>query len=190
MYIEYLYLQYTDMCNLLKSSLKFLYSALLHYPYSVSGETSRGCSGLASVVIPNKVTSIGVSAFERCVGIEKLYISNSLESIGDKAFAGCEKIKEIKIGLERPIRGAADTFADAVYDNAILYVPTGTKSLYEKREPWNIFFDIVEMDFTGIDEVKAENGQVEGVYYDLSGRAVESPVSGVYIVNGKKVFIK
>ena len=166
----------------------------MHYPYSVSGETSRGCSGLASVVVPNNVTSIGASAFEGCTNIENLYISNSLESIGEKAFAGCEKIKEIKIGLERPIRGAADTFADAVYDNAILYVPTGTKSLYEKREPWNIFFYIVEMDFTGIDEVfddvKSEDGKVEGVYYNLNGRAVESPVSGVYIINGNKVWVK
>ena len=123
-----------------------------------------------------------------------MYISNSLESIGEKAFADCEKIKEIKIGLEKPIRGAANIFADAVYDNAVLYVPTGTKSLYEKREPWNLFFDIVEMDFTGIDEVldevKGEGGKVEGIYYDLNGRVVENPSSGIYIINGKKVVIK
>ena len=159
------------------------------------------CSSLTSVVIGNSVTSIGTSAFEGCANIESLYISTSLESIGAKAFAGCEKIKEIKVGLEKPIRCVANIFADAVYDNAVLYVPTGTKSLYEEREPWNLFFDIVEMDFTGIDEVldevkgeptvdASQNGKVEGVYYDLSGRAIESPTTGVYIVNGKKVVIK
>lgn len=43
---------------------------------------------------------------------------------------------------------------------------------------------------TGIDEVKGENGKVKGVYYDLNGRAVERPANGLYIKNGKKVFVK
>ncbi|MBO5787849.1 MAG: leucine-rich repeat domain-containing protein, partial [Bacteroidaceae bacterium] len=157
---------------------------------SIGDYAFYGCDGLTSIVIPNGVTSIGDSAFEGCANIENLYISNSLESIGEKAFAGCEKIMEIKIGLEKPIRGATNIFADAVYDNAILYVPIGTKSLYEKREPWNLFFYVVEMDFTGINEVKAENGKVEGVYYDLSGRAVENPANGIYILDGHKVIVK
>ena len=148
------------------------------------------CKGVTIIDIVDNVKSIGNSAFYGCSDLETLYISNTIESIDDYAFAGCENIKEIKIGLERPIRGAADTFADAVYDNAILYIPTGTKSLYEKREPWNIFFDIVEMDFTGIDEVKAENGQVEGIYYDLNGRAIKNPTKDIYIINGKKVWVK
>ena len=111
---------------------------------------------------------------------------------------------EIKIGLEKPIRGATNIFADAVYDNAILYVPIGTKSLYEKREPWNLFFYVVEMDFTGIDEVfnevKGENGtngrRPEGLkakvktIYDLQGRKVEVPSEGLYIIDGHKVIVK
>ena len=164
---------------------------------SIGNSAFCGCNDLTGeLVIPNNITSIGTSAFEGCANIEGLYISNSLESIGEKAFAGCEKIKEIKVGLEKPIRGAANIFADAVYDNAILYVPTGTKSLYEKREPWNLFFDIVEMDFTGIENVKGESGtddrresKVKTVY-DLNGRAVENPTNGIYVVNGKKVLVK
>ena len=157
--------------------------------YAIGNDAFYGCSGLTSIEIPNSVTSIGRDAFYGCNNIERLYVGNSVESIGINAFAGCDKIKEIKIGLEKPIRGAANIFADAVYDNAVLYVPIGTKSLYEKREPWNLFFDIVEMDFTGIDEVKGENGEVKTVY-DLSGRVVENPSSGIYIINGKKVIIK
>ena len=41
---------------------------------------------------------------------------------------------------------------------------------------------------TDIDEVEGENGDVENVY-DLQGRVVENPAKGIYIVNGKKVFI-
>ena len=90
---------------------------------------------------------------------------------------------------EKPIRGNAYIFANAVYDNATLYIPNGTKSLYEKREPWNLFFDIAETDFTGIDDIEAENGNVRNVY-DLQGRVVENPTNGIYIINGKKTFVK
>ena len=168
---------------------------------SIGNSAFNGCTGLTSIEIPNSVTSIGASAFEGCNNIEKLYIGSSVESIGDKAFAGCEKITEIKVALEKPIRGSADIFTNAVYDNATLYIPNDTEQLYQKREPWNLFFYIAEMDFTGIDEVfdevkgeptvdASQNGKVEGVYYDLSGRAVENPSSGIYIINGKKVIIK
>ena len=122
-----------------------------------------------------------------------MYISSTIESIGIKAFDGCDKIKEIKVGAEKPIRGDENIFTDAVYNNATLYIPNGTKSLYEKREPWNIFFYIVEIDFTGIedvyDEVKGENGKVQTIY-DLQGRKVEVPSEGLYIINGKKVVVK
>ena len=42
---------------------------------------------------------------------------------------------------------------------------------------------------TDIDEIEGENGDAETVY-DLQGRAVENPTKGIYIVDGKKVFIK
>ncbi len=43
--------------------------------------------------------------------------------------------------------------------------------------------------FTGVESVEAE-GAENAVYYDLSGRRVENPVKGIYIVNGRKVLIK
>ncbi len=45
------------------------------------------------------------------------------------------------------------------------------------------------VDTTGINDVKIENGKVKGVY-DLQGRKVDNPTNGIYIVNGKKVFVK
>lgn len=49
---------------------------------------------------------------------------------------------------------------------------------------------------TSIENVTIESdgtidfSQQDGVYYDLSGRRVESPSAGIYIVNGKKVLVK
>ena len=147
------------------------------------------CTGLTNIEIPNSVTSIGWRAFSGCSNLETLYISNTIESIGDYAFAECNNIFDIKIGSKKAITASENIFSSDAYINACLYVPTGRKDFYAKTSPWSNFI-ISEMDFTGIDDVKAENGQVEGVYYDLSGRAVENPTSGVYIINGKKVLIK
>ena len=42
---------------------------------------------------------------------------------------------------------------------------------------------------TGIAMPKAEDGHADAVVYDLQGRRVAQPTKGLYIVNGKKVFI-
>ena len=149
-----------------------------------------GCTGLTGeLVIPNSVTSIEDETFKRCSNVETLYIGNSVESIYSEAFYGCEKIREIKIGLEVPIRAGESIFSDVVYANATLYVPNGTEQLYQKCKPWNLFFHIVEMDFTGVENVQAESGKVKTIY-DLNGCAVEDPTNGIYIIDGKKVLIK
>ncbi len=46
-----------------------------------------------------------------------------------------------------------------------------------------------EGSLTGIEEI-LDNESNSGAIYDLSGRRVENPVKGIYIVNGKKVLVK
>ena len=43
---------------------------------------------------------------------------------------------------------------------------------------------------TAIDEVKTENLEQKTEIYDLQGRKVTKPVNGIYIINGKKIFVK
>lgn len=121
--------------------------------------------------------------------METLYISNTIESIGDYAFAECNNILEIKIGSKKAITASENIFSSDAYNNACLYVPTGRKDFYAKTSPWSNFI-IREMDFTGIEDVEAEGERVKDVCYDLSGRVVENPSSGVYIINGKKMLVK
>ena len=42
---------------------------------------------------------------------------------------------------------------------------------------------------TGIENVKGEDANVKDVY-DLTGRKVETPAKGIYIINGKKILVK
>lgn len=43
---------------------------------------------------------------------------------------------------------------------------------------------------TGIEKVAADSEANPGVIYDLSGRAVKNPAKGIYVVNGKAVYLK
>ncbi len=52
---------------------------------------------LASITIPNSVTSIGKRAFEYCKGLTSFTIPNSVTSIGDDAFRYCTSLTSIKI---------------------------------------------------------------------------------------------
>ena len=146
------------------------------------------CKGVTNINIVDEIKSVGNSAFYGCSDLETLYISNTIESIGENAFAECNNLLEIKIGSKRAITASENVFSSGAYNNACLFVPTSRKFAYEKTAPWSYFY-IVEMDFTGIEELKSENGKVKTIY-DLNGRVVENPANGIYILNGKKVIIK
>ena len=76
---------------------------------------------------------------------------------------------------------------------AYLQIPTALLPATAQKS-LNIRFD--EGETTDIDELKGENGKLKGesgevkAIYDLSGRVVENPTSGIYIINGKKVVVK
>lgn len=53
-----------------------------------------------------------------------------------------------------------------------------------------IDFDNIDSKTTGITNIHQDEQTKNPVYYDLQGRRVQHPQKGIYIVNGKKVFIK
>ena len=107
----------------------------------------------------------------------------SVTSIGDYAFRECSCLSKVYSTAETPAEIGYNTFKDC---KAILYVPTGRKEAYLSAEYWKDFTNIVEMDFTGIDDVTTENNGGDE-WYDLNGRSVDYPTKGIYTRNGKKV---
>lgn len=69
---------------------------------------------------------------------------------------------------------------------AYLQIPTAWLPATAQKSV-SIRFD--EGETTGIDELKGENGEVKTIY-DLQGRVVENPTSGIYIIDGKKTLVK
>ena len=67
------------------------------------------------------------------------------------------------------------------------YLPLPTTDLPSAAREFTLFFDDGET--TEIMKVASQEKASQG-YYDLQGRRVANPTSGLYIVNGKKVIIK
>ncbi|MBR6743847.1 MAG: leucine-rich repeat protein, partial [Clostridia bacterium] len=57
----------------------------------------RGCTSLASMVIPNSVTYIQDSAFEDCTSLASVVIPNSVASISDQSFSHCTSLASVVI---------------------------------------------------------------------------------------------
>ncbi|BDC96666.1 leucine-rich repeat domain-containing protein [Treponema saccharophilum] len=57
----------------------------------------KGCTALASVVIPESVTKIGKNAFEGCTALASVVIPESVTEIDDSAFEGCKALASVVI---------------------------------------------------------------------------------------------
>ena len=123
---------------------------------SIGASAFYECRSLTSVTIPNSVTSIGNSTFRNCSRLTSVTIPNSVTSIGYNAFYNCESLKVIYMQCEVPIE-CDPRFSETSLKEAVLYVPTGTMAEYEKVDPWRNFWNIEEMDFTGVDGIEADN---------------------------------
>jgi len=157
---------------------------------SIGGYAFSGCSGLTSVTIPNSVTSIEKGAFSDCRGLTSVAIPNSVISIWDNAFEGCSGLTSVTIGssvkrinqnafaecsaltevvsnIETPFNISSNCFPGLVKMNATLYVPKGTKELYQAKTGW---------DFVNIDDGL--------VYYQLTLTANEG---GSITYHGEKI---
>jgi hypothetical protein len=129
---------------------------------SIGGEAFYA-AGLRSIVIPDKVETIGDYAFQHCISSTEITLGAGLRSIGEGAFANCRKVTEITIpagvttignraftdcealtsvtclATDPPTLGATLNFRQNEAD--VLYVPAGSVDAYKDVVEWNTAFD-------------------------------------------------
>lgn len=185
---------------------------------AINRNAFSNCRELTSVTIPNSVTYIGDSAFSGCSTLTSATIGDSVTSIPDYAFWDCDALTSVTIGdsvtfishgafLYSPLQtiycqpynpptlewkdgeGRPDPpFSNSVYDNAMLYVPSGCKSKYaEYAVSWG-FHNIKEMD-SGVEDVVGEEAVIHVVDGSIviDGAVADATVE-VYDMTGKTVY--
>ena len=167
-------------------------------PNSVTciGESAFSNLSLKEIVIPNGVTRIDVWGFSGCQFLNSVTIPYTVTSIGNEAFSGCRKLNCLYMECVTP--PLVDFFTNDFYspfenvpDDAILYVPLGSKEKYANAYGWNYFKNIEEYIPTVIDDIKIESSKINNnIYYNLNGNIVDAPTKGVYILNGEKILLK
>ena len=128
----------------------------------------ENCTGLVSVTIPANIQVIGAAAFKGCTGLEEIYCLSAVPIDLSKVFASRTRVMLTRSGE------VITQFEGIDFETCILYVPVGSKELYQQAEGWKEFKNIVEMgetislkynkllycsdnalDFSGRDDVKA-----------------------------------
>jgi hypothetical protein len=64
---------------------------------TIEGLTFFSCTSLTGVTVPNSVTSIGREAFSGCTSLVSVTIPNSVIGIGDRAFSDCTRLASVTI---------------------------------------------------------------------------------------------
>jgi tRNA(Ile)-lysidine synthase len=102
----------------------------------------------------------------------------------------------------KAVEGIAQTMenmaeVEKIYNNAVLYVPVGKKSLYSQHPVWGKFISILELVASGIYDVPIDQHQqkegiytIDGVKLSVNADNTDNLPKGIYIINGQKVVIK
>lgn len=161
--------------------------------------------------------AIGTNAFWGCDNLTDICIYS--EKIGKLAFySHWSKITNIYVPMPTPPSCPNDAFSDYDYHKTNLYVPLGSAAIYKNAPTcWCNFSNIIETDFsqldldtlfaadyTGIDNIEyymatTPLGDKISDIYNLQGVClkknatedfIQSLPRGLYIIGGKKIFVK
>ncbi len=103
---------------------------------------------LTSVTIPSSITTLKYSLFQGCTSLATVIIPSSVNSIEGSVFYNCSSLSSLYNYKPLPVDLSTSTsvFLNVDKSKCTLYVPTGSKALYEVATEWKDFQNIVEFD--------------------------------------------
>lgn len=175
----------------------------------------NSCYELERVTVPAGVTTIEMDAFQSCLKLKAIELPEGLTAILEDAFCSCVSIKEIVLPSTMRFLGGTcfnNTHISSVVCKSQLpptcaenqlapgkvplgslsayapvYIPAGSKQTYREAWGWNHFANLIETDFSGVDDIAADNADLSAPLYNVMGVKVDHPLPGnLYIRNGKK----
>ena len=140
-----------NSCETLGTSTLTLPESLLEIEDYSFWKTVR----LTELRFPEGLRKIGDQAFWQS-GLKRIWLPASIESIGAWAFADLTVLEEVHIAALDP---SAITLGNGVFDSAPtgakLYVPYGSRTLYQSAPQWSAF------------TIEEDNPCIDGFYYVL-----------------------
>lgn len=141
---------------------------------SIGDGAFRG-SSFKEITIPANVKEIGWEAFGYCSKLEKATILALECNIGYGAFRCNYSLKEMVCHVLQPQAASSSIITnsdDGISDDFKLYVPYGTKTIYEKTEGWNNVKNFVEFNVAGssllsIEDFKMIAGKAKAMLLDV-----------------------
>ena len=125
------------------------------------------CSSLSDIQLPEGLTSISAWAFGGCQNLQKIELPNGITSLPDAVFKDCgfvnfsipasikrissqslsmSSLKNVRTFIRDITRVSYDESCFANVKQMNLFIPMGTKFIYEEYYPWRGFGNIEEFD--------------------------------------------
>ena len=101
------------------------------------------CSSLASVTLPDGVTSVGANAFSGCISLASITLPDGVTSIGNFAFSNCGSLASFTCLATTPPTILTNSFSNAKADMAI-YVPADSVDAYKAATNWSDRADYIQ----------------------------------------------
>jgi uncharacterized repeat protein (TIGR02543 family) len=141
--------------------------------------TSTGKGSLASVILPDSLSSIGKEAFRSCDNLSSITIPAGVTSIGDSAFFDCAGLSFVINHNPVPVTLDSSVFVGVNQPDCTLEVPSNSVRAYRSAEVWKEFYIDGPEDY----EIRlfAEHGSATGGgRYNIadSARLVATPDAG------------
>lgn len=146
----------------------------------IDTRTDTLITGCSETIIPEDVVAIDREAFSSVWYLESIRIPGGVTSIGPSAFSDCICLSEIISEATTPPVCGKDCF-QGVDKTIPVYVPAGTKVLYETANQWKDFLNIIE----GIPGSTAPEGVIEAERAVIVRKAIENG-QFVIIRDGKR----